>query len=84
MKEKPPFLMQLIMKNGYASHTKLMSLVGAAIASFIMIYEATHARMNSDYFWAYLGILVAGNAASKFIDSKEVKKNEPVPTLPKK
>jgi len=85
MRTRPPFMKQLITnpKEGWASHTKLMSLVGAVIASFVMVHEAVNARMNADYFWAYLGTLIAGRAASKFIDNKG-KPNGPSPTeLPK-
>lgn len=53
-----------------ASHSKLNALVGSAIASFIMLWEAIHSRMNAEYFWAYLGILVAGAGVSKWIGIK--------------
>lgn len=53
-----------------ASHAKLLAFIGGIIASGIMVREAYHDRMNSEYFWAYLGILVAGAAASKWISTK--------------
>jgi len=54
-----------------ASHTKLLAIIGSIIASGIMVREALHDRMNSEYFWAYLGILVAGAAASKYLSTKK-------------
>jgi hypothetical protein len=82
MKPKQPessFWMKLISRNGYPSHSKMLAILGALVASGVMVYETVHLRMNSDYFWAYLGILVAGNAASKFIETKGGK-NAPTTT----
>jgi len=63
-----------------ASHTKLLAVVGSIVASGIMIREALHDRMNSEYFWAYLGILVAGAAASKYLTTRGGNNNVLPPT----
>lgn len=54
-----------------ASHAKLNAIIGAVVASWIMVREAIHDRMNSEYFWAYLGVLVSGAALSKWIGFRD-------------